>query len=183
MTGQAPPREVLDFWFNAGPGKWWAKDDAFDADIRRRFGAAHGDAAAGRLDHWADVPEGALALVIVLDQFSRNLFRNDHRAFMQDAKALGMARNSIARGYDMAFPPEERRWFYMPFMHAENLEAQRLCVEFFATRCHFPDHLDSAETHMGIIRRFGRFPHRNAVLGRPSTPEEQSFLDAGGFAG
>jgi uncharacterized protein (DUF924 family) len=177
------PREVLDFWFNAGPDKWWAKNEAFDSDVRRRFGAAHADAVAGRLDRWIDEPEGALALIVILDQFSRNLFRDDHRAWMQDPRALGVARAAVERGYDLAFPPGERCWFYMPFMHAEALDAQQLCVEYFATRCNDPEQLSSAETHFGIIRRFGRFPHRNAILGRPSTSEERSFLESGGFAG
>ncbi len=177
------PRDILDFWFAAGPDKWWARNDAFDAEIRRRFGETHRLAADDRLGAWADEPNGALALVVVLDQFSRNLYRNDHRAWINDGKALAVAREAIGRSYDFAFPATQRCWFYMPFMHAESLDAQRLCVEYMSTRCDYPEQLSSAEMHLGIIRRFGRFPHRNAVLGRRTTPEEQTFLDSGGFSG
>lgn len=177
------PRDILDFWFGAGPDKWFARDDALDADIRRRFGAAHAAACEGRLDEWAQDAQGALALVILLDQFSRNLFRDDHRAWAQDEKALAVTREAIGRRFDVEVPVTVRQWFYLPFMHAEDLAAQTEGLAYFAGRLQGPEDLKWAEEHADIIRRFGRFPHRNAVLGRRTTPEEQSFLDAGGFKG
>lgn len=177
------PRDVLDFWFGAGPEKWFAKSDAFDAEIRRRFGEAHAQAAEGKLDGWAVDAQGSLALILVLDQFSRNLWRNDHRAFAQDQKALGLADEAVRRRYDVETPVTARKWFYMPYMHAEDLAAQERGLTYFAQRLDDPETMKFAVEHADIIRRFGRFPHRNAVLGRETTPEEQSFLDAGGFAG
>lgn len=177
------PRDVLDFWFGAGPEKWFTKSDAFDAEIRRRFGEAHAQAAAGKLDSWAADAQGSLALILVLDQFSRNLWRNDHRAFTQDQKALGLADEAVRRRYDVETPVTARKWFYMPYMHAEDLAAQERGLTYFAQRLDDPETMKFAVEHADIIRRFGRFPHRNAVLGRETTPEEQSFLDEGGFAG
>lgn len=177
------PRDILDFWFGAGPDKWFAKDDAFDAEIKRRFSVAHGEAVSGKLDEWLRDAQGALALVILLDQFSRNLFRNDHRAWVQDAQALAVAREAIRRRFDVEVPVTIRKWFYMPFMHSEEMEAQTEGLAYFATRLDEVETLKWAEEHADIIRRFGRYPHRNAILGRRSTPDEQNFLDAGGFAG
>lgn len=177
------PRDVLDFWFAAGPEKWFTKSDAFDAEIRHSFAALHDEAASGRHDGWADEPRGALALILVLDQFSRNLWRNDHRAFAQDAKALALADMAVARRFDVETPQTARKWFYMPYMHAEDLAAQERGLICFAQRLDDPETMKHADEHAAIIRRFGRFPHRNAVLGRRTTPEEQSFLDQGGFAG
>ena len=177
------PRDVLDFWFGAGPEKWFTKSDAFDADICRRFGETHRDAAAGKLDGWADDAQGMLALILVLDQFSRNLWRNDHRAFAQDARALALADEAVRRHFDVETPATARKWFYMPYMHSEDLAAQERGLVYFAQRLDDPETMRFADEHADIIRRFGRFPHRNAVLGRETTPEEQSFLDAGGFAG
>lgn len=179
----ARPRDILDFWFAAGPGKWFAKSDAFDRDIRRNFTDTYGAACEGKLDIWGKEAEGALALVIVLDQFSRNLWRGDHRTFAQDARALALADESVRRRFDVEVPETARKWFYMPYMHAEDLAAQERGLIYFATRLHDPETLSFATDHAAIIRRFGRFPHRNAVLGRPATPEEQSFLDEGGFKG
>lgn len=176
------PRDILDFWFAAGWDKWWSKDDAFDAEIRRRFGPAHAEACSGKLDEWIDNAQGALALVILLDQFSRNLHRNDHRAWAQDARALAIAQEAIRRRYDVEVPVMARCWFYMPFQHAEDLAVQTEGLPYFA-RLDDPEQMKYAEEHADIIRRFGRFPHRNAVLGRRTTPEEQSFLESGGFAG
>jgi uncharacterized protein (DUF924 family) len=176
------PRDILDFWFAAGWDKWWKKDDAFDAEIERRFGAVHAEACAGRLDRWSENAEGALALVIVLDQFSRNLNRNSHLAWAQDGKALGIAREAIRRRFDVEVPVMARSWFYMPFEHSEALATQMEGLPYFA-RLDDPELLKFAELHADIIRRFGRFPHRNAVLGRVSTPEEENFLAEGGFAG
>ena len=183
MMADICPRDVLDFWFAAGPEKWFTKSDAFDADIRRLFGTLHGEAASGKHDNWADEPRGALALILVLDQFSRNLYRNDHRAFAQDAKALALADMAVARRFDVETPETARKWFYMPYMHSEDLAAQERGLAYFAGRLDDPETMKHADEHAAIIRRFGRFPHRNAILGRCTTLAEQSFLDQGGFAG
>ena len=177
------PRDVLDFWFNAGPEKWFEKNDAFDAEIRDEFGDAVKSAAEGDYDDWATEPESVLALVILLDQFTRNIYRDDHRAWAADGKALELAREAIARRFDTTLPEAARRWLYMPFMHAEDLAAQEEGLKYFAERLHDAETMRFAELHADIIRRFGRFPHRNGVLGRVTTPAEQSFLDEGGFAG
>ena len=132
------PRDVLDFWFGAGPEKWFTKSDAFDAEIRRRFGETHAQAAEGKLDGWAVDAQGSLALILVLDQFSRNLWRNDHRAFAQDQKALGLADEAVRRRYDVETPVTARKWFYMPYMHAEDLAAQERGLIYFAQRLDDP---------------------------------------------
>lgn len=176
------PRDVLDFWFAAGWEKWWKKSEAFDGDVRQRFGDVYREAVAGSLDQWMDEPQGALALVIVLDQFSRNLFREDHRAWTQDARALGYAREAIRRRFDVELPATIRNWIYMPFMHSEDVAVQEEGLAYFA-RLENPEVMKFAEEHADIIRRFGRFPHRNQVLGRVSTSAEQDFLSAGGFSG
>ena len=177
------PRDVLDFWFAAGPEKWFAKSDDFDAEVKRRFDETHRAGSEGKLDSWANEAQGALALILVLDQFSRNLWRNDHRAFAQDAKALGLADGAVRRRFDVETPATARKWFYMPYMHSEELAAQERGLTYFAQRLDDPETMKFAIEHADIIRRFGRFPHRNAVLGRVTTPEEQGFLDGGGFAG
>ena len=176
------PRDILDFWFAAGWDKWWTHVPAFDDEIRRRFGEVFAAACEGRLDDWAGEPQGALALVIVLDQFSRNLYRNDHRAWMQDAKALGIAREAIRRRFDVEIPLTVRNWVYMPFMHSEDMAVQTEGLSYFA-RLDQPEVMKAAEEHADIIRRFGRFPHRNEVLGRVSTEAERDFLESGGFSG
>jgi uncharacterized protein (DUF924 family) len=176
------PAAVLAFWRAAGPDKWFEQDDAFDAAIRERFLDTYEAAAGGRLAAWEGDAEGALALVIVLDQFPRNMFRGDARSFAADPLAREVADRAIARGFDQLFLPPERRFFYLPFMHAENLADQERCVAF--CRAAVDDEgVKFAELHADIIRRFGRFPHRNRVLGRVTTPDEQAFLDGGGFAG
>lgn len=180
------PRDVIDFWIDAGPERWFKKDDAFDAEIGRRFGAAAEDATTGALDDWAATPEGTLALVLVLDQFRRNIHRGTPEAFSADPKALSIAQDALARGDDRRLPAEHRVWLYLPFEHAEDLEAQQVCMERTAALCAElgdNDLLKYAAEHRDIIARFGRFPHRNAILGRTSTPKEQRFLDDGGFAG
>ncbi len=177
------PRDILDFWFAAGPEKWFKKSDTFDAEIRRRFGATHAEAAAGQLDEWMSDAQGSLALILVLDQFSRNLWRNDHRAFAQDAKALGLADEAVRRRHDVEVPVTARKWFYMPYMHAEDLKAQERGLAYVSERLDDPETMKFAVDHADLIRRFGRLPPRKANLGRETTPEEQSFLDEGGFAG
>jgi uncharacterized protein (DUF924 family) len=179
---QTSPADVLAFWRAAGPAQWFRKDDAFDADIGARFRTTHAEAAAGALTAWEATPESALALVIVLDQFPRNMFRGDARAFAADARAREVARRALARGFDQDVPATERMFFYLPFEHSENLADQERCSALFRANGD-AELLKWAELHADIIRRFGRFPHRNAVLGRATTPAEQAFLDAGGFAG
>lgn len=175
------PELVVDYWRHAGPARWFAKNDAFDADFRARFLALHEQAAAGRHDGWATTPQGALALLILLDQFPRNAFRDSPRMFATDAKALALAAQAIAAGHDEATEAPLRAFFYLPFEHAENLADQQRAVEL--TRPLGGETFRFAEIHHGIIARFGRFPHRNHILGRVSTPEEAAFLLSGGFAG
>jgi len=173
---------VLAFWREAGHDKWFKKDTAFDEAIRRRFLETYEAAAAGQLNDWEESREGALALVIVLDQFPRNMFRDSARAFAADHVARGVADRAMKFGFDLATPVDERAFFYLPFEHSEQLaDQERCCALFRATGD--ADLLKWAELHADIIRRFGRFPHRNAVLGRTTTAEEQAFLDSGGFAG
>jgi uncharacterized protein (DUF924 family) len=178
----ASPETVLAFWREAGPERWFKKDTAFDDDIRRRFLETYEAAAASQLAGWEATPEGALALTIVLDQFPRNIFRGSVRAFAADALARAVADRALARGFDRDMTQTDKQFYYLPFEHSEALaDQERCCALFRATGD--ADLVKWAEQHADIIRRFGRFPHRNAVLGRATTPEEQAFLDAGGFAG
>jgi uncharacterized protein (DUF924 family) len=172
--------DVLAFWREAGPSRWFRKDEAFDDEFRTRFLHAHEAAARGELDHWASDAEGALALLILLDQFPRNAFRGGARMFATDAKARDVALRAIDSGFDNKVA-DLRNFFYMPLMHSEQLADQDRCVEL--SRTLGDDTLRYARMHQDIIERFGRFPHRNAVLGRATTPQEQRFLDDGGFAG
>jgi len=176
------PADVLDFWFSAGPKKWFAREDAFDDAIGDRFLTLHGKAANGGIDEWAMNPEGTLALIIVLDQFSRNLYRNSPKAFATDEKALGLSQNLISKRQDIEFPINARLWIYMPFQHSEDLEIQDRSIELFET-IDDPENLRFAHIHRDIIQQFGRFPHRNQVLGRTSSAEELKFLADGGFSG
>jgi uncharacterized protein (DUF924 family) len=175
------PQDVLAFWRAAGPDKWFAKDTAFDDEIRTRFLATY-EAAAARMLAWDDTAEGALALLIVLDQLPRNMFRGSARAFAADPLAREVTMRAIARGFDLAVAVPERSFFYLPFEHSETLADQERGVALNRASGD-ADALKWAELHADIIRRFGRFPHRNAVLDRTTTPEEQAFLDGGGFAG
>ncbi len=177
--GAAMHGKVLEFWFTeAGPRYWFTRDAAFDAKIKSRFADLYEDAANGRLDGWADRPDSALALVILLDQFSRNLFRKSPRAYAMDQRALGVARKAVERGFDRDMPSERRRFFYMPFMHSEDLAAQKRCIELFREMGDAEQSLEYAHAHMKIIERFGRFPYRNKTLGRRNTPEEESWLNS-----
>jgi uncharacterized protein (DUF924 family) len=176
------PADVLAFWRGAGPDKWFKKDVAFDAEIVERFLLLWQSAAAGKLAAWEATPEDALALVIVLDQFPRNMFRGNGRSYDSDALARAVADRAIARGFDQQMPRGERQFFYLPFMHSEDLGDQERCVDL--ARAYGDDEFTKyAEQHADIVRRFGRFPHRNATLGRATGPEERAFLDEGGFAG
>lgn len=182
----APARQsagnVLAFWRTAGPDRWFEEDDAFDAAIRDRFATTYRDAASGLLGDWETSPEGALALVIVLDQFPRNMFRKNAQAYAADPLARAVAERSIAKGFDRQVAMPERVFFYLPFEHSEMLPDQERAVALIGATGD-ADFLKWAELHADIIRRFGRFPHRNALLGRATTPDEQAFLDAGGFSG
>jgi uncharacterized protein (DUF924 family) len=175
--------DVLAFWRAAGHERWFEDDAAFDGEIRERFAATYEEAAAtGSLSDWEASPQSALALVIVLDQFPRNMFRDSARAYAADPLARAVARRAIAKGFDRQVAMPERTFFYLPFEHSEELADQERSVALMRETGD-ADSLKWAELHADIIRRFGRFPHRNAVLGRATTPEEQAFLDAGGFSG
>ncbi len=174
--------DVLDFWRAAGPDKWFAKDDVFDQSIRDRFLPTYEAAAAYGLSGWEGAPEPALALVITLDQFPRNMFRGSARTYAADPLARAVAERAIARAFDRELPVTDRQFFYLPFEHSETLADQERAVALFRAM-EDPELTKWAELHLDIIRRFGRFPHRNAPLGRASTPEEIAFLDGGGFKG
>jgi uncharacterized protein (DUF924 family) len=176
------PADILTFWRAAGRERWYERDDAFDAAVRSRFFELWQQAAAGELSSWETTDDGALALVIVLDQFPRNMFRGDIMTYSSDAPAREVASRAIARGGDIRVEPALLEFLYMPLMHSEDLADQQRCVELFR-KAGNADNLKYAEDHAEIIRRFGRFPHRNPILGRPTTPEEQAFLDGGGFSG
>lgn len=173
---------VLSFWFTeTKPYQWYRRDPAFDATCAHRFGALHKAAADGELDAWRAKPRNALARILILDQFSRNMFRDTPGAFAFDPLALTAARDALARRFDLLFPPNMQAFFMMPFMHGEDLSVQEESVRLFAARQRGGNNLSYAITHRDIVRRFGRFPHRNKILGRRSTPEEIQFLKAGGF--
>lgn len=173
--------DVVEFWRAAGPALWFAKDTAFDRRFREGFLQLHEAAADGRLPGWAATAEGALALLLLLDQFPRNAFRGTPRMYATDVLARQIADAAIAAGHDQAVEPGLRLFFYLPFAHSERLADQERSVAL-CRRLGQP-HLSHAEGHRDIVRRFGRFPHRNPILGRAMAAEEQQFLDAGGFAG
>lgn len=190
-----PYDPVLEFWFGTLDDKgtadafhmkrWFTKDPAFDAEIVERFGALHDSLASGGGEDWLTSARGRLAVVIVLDQFSRNMFRGDPRSFASDRRALEVALRAVDQGDDKKLARAERTFLYMPLMHSEDRDAQKRCVELFTAfrdelppdqQGPFSNNLRYAEMHRSIVDRFGRFPHRNAVLGRESTPEEVEFL-------
>ncbi|APF38039.1 hypothetical protein BOQ54_12450 [Chelatococcus daeguensis] len=174
--------EIIAFWCEAGYERWFSRDEAFDEEIRARFLATHEAAAAGALNRWEETPEGALALLILLDQFPRNLFRGTPRAFATDALARTIADRALTKGFDQKVPPELKGFFYLPFMHSENLVDQERCVALYEAAGDEKG-LPHAIEHRDIIARFGRFPHRNPILGRATTEEEAAFLANGGFSG
>jgi uncharacterized protein (DUF924 family) len=174
------PAEILAFWRHVGPARWYERDDTLDADVRSRFLELWQKAAAGEMSAWQTTDDGALALVIVLDQFPRNMFRGDARTYSSDVLAREVATRAIAHDADLRVEAALMEFLYMPLMHSEHMDDQRRCVELFRGNA---DKLKYAERHADIIRRFGRFPHRNDILGRSTTPEEQAFLDSGGFRG
>ena len=175
------PGEILAFWREAGHERWYTRDVAFDAVIRSQFLGLWQKAAAGELSSWETSDDGALALVIVLDQFPRNMFRDDIRAYSSDALAREVASRAIDRGAGLRVDAALLEFLHMPFMHSELLADQLRCVDLFRNAGN-AESLKYAEDHAAIIRRFGRFPHRNRVLERITTPEEQAFLDQGGFS-
>lgn len=174
--------EILDFWFgDAGEFReaWFRRDDEFDREIHDRFREDYEKAAAGELDDWKSSPRGTLALILLLDQFPRNLFRDDPRSYATDEKAREIADHAVSTGLDRGVQPLERTFLYLPFEHSEDVKDQRRSVELFLAldrELETPDILDYAVRHREVIERFGRFPHRNEVLGRDSTPEEEAFL-------
>lgn len=168
---------VLDFWFAPGMDKrWFAADAGLDRELAELFGQDLGLAFRGALDHWVDSAEGALALVILLDQMPRNVFRGKAQAFAFDSHALAIAEAAILRGHDRTLPPIRRRFLYLPFEHSESLPDQKFCVRLFEQNGDDPEGLDYARKHLAVIERFGRFPHRNEALERETTPEEEEFL-------
>lgn len=181
MTASETARDVLDFWREAGPDRWFKKDEEFDKAIGDRFLGLHERAAAGDLDHWSDDADGSLALLLVLDQFSRNLFRDSPRAFAQDPAALAIAGKALRQGFEGQFDTDMRSFFYLPYEHSERLADQHRSVMLIHSLGNL-EFLHYAIVHRDVISRFGRFPHRNAVLRRHSSPAEIAFLDAGGFS-
>jgi uncharacterized protein (DUF924 family) len=168
--------EVLGFWFEETDRKqWWRADAAFDALIRQRFGALHEQAARAELSPWRQAPRGRLAEIIVLDQFSRNLHRGTPRAFAQDAIALVLAQEAVSAGADQALSPLERSFVYLPFMHSESTIIHAQALALYRANGRLDDY-DFELRRKAIIDRFGRYPHRNEILGRVSTPEEIEFL-------
>ncbi|HYC64288.1 MAG TPA: DUF924 family protein [Reyranellaceae bacterium] len=183
MTDTNAIRDILDFWFlpkdhpdHAKPREiWWKSTPAFDEEIRRRFGKLIERGAAGELASWLETPEGALALIILCDQFTRNIFRKTPKAYSGDATALAAARIAVARGYPQALPRIQRTFLYTPFHHSEALADQEMSCALFDTIAD-PEQKNYARGHRDVVARFGRFPHRNEVLGRTSTAEEIEFL-------
>ena len=172
---------VVSFWRAAGPGRWFEKDPAFDAAFRARFLPLHMAVAWRRCDHWSETAEGTLALVILTDQFPRNAFRGTAHMYATDSLARFYARHALVAGQDLEVEPDIRLFFYLPFAHSEELADQALSVE--RARLLGAEALEHARGHQAIVRRFGRFPHRNALLGRETTEKEAAFLAEGGFAG
>jgi uncharacterized protein (DUF924 family) len=181
--------EVFDFWFGregdeVGYGEfreaWFTKDPEFDREIRDRFELIYEEAASGKLEDWKNDPQSCLALIVVLDQFPRNMFRGDAEMYATDELARAAARHAVEHAYDRELRPSQRLFVYLPFEHSEDLEDQRRSVELFRTlsaEMGSEDLLDYALRHMEIVERFGRFPHRNEILGRATTPEEVEFLE------
>jgi len=175
-------KDVIDFWVDAGEELWFRGGEAFDARCREAFLELHMAASRGELAAWVDSAEGALALLLLLDQMPRNMFRGSAHAYATDPLALSVANEAIERGHDQKYEPELRSFFYLPFMHSEALHDQQRCTELF-TDLPGSNSAKWATHHHAIIKRFGRFPHRNPLLGRQTTTEEQAWLDEGGFQG
>ena len=182
---------VLDYWFGA-PGSeehgtyrevWYKGGPEVDAEITKRFASLYERAAAGECDHWRDDPRSCLALILLFDQFPRNMFRGKPKSFATDTKAVDIARHAVEKGYDRGLDLNAQQFYYMPFEHSEDLADQRRSVELFRAGAEHErkeENIRYAVQHFEIIERFGRFPHRNAILGRESTPDELEFLEEGG---
>lgn len=179
----ADPEEILNFWFyEVGPERWFAEDPALDATIRERYLAVHERAALEELREWENTPEGALALLLLLDTFPRRLFKGTPRAYATDDLARDLARQAIIRHFDDRIDWTFKLLFYMPFLHSEHLGDQRLALYYVRERTKNADWMDRAEWRHDTVARFGRFPHRNAILGRESRPEEIEFLKKNSFS-
>lgn len=180
------PAEIIAFWLRHGPKKWFGKDDAFDAEIATSYATDHIAASRGDYAGWEATAEGSLALLLLLDQFPRNLYRGSAHSYATDGLARSIAAKSLDAGFDRAVEAALRPFFYLPFEHSETLADQEHCVALCKAHCDETGDTESlrwAKEHHDIIARFGRFPHRNKALGRQTTPEEQAFLVAGGFKG
>ncbi|GAB4173791.1 MAG: DUF924 family protein [Coleofasciculaceae cyanobacterium] len=184
-------QEILEFWFGKPDdldyGKsrkvWFIKNPEFDREVRSRFLPVYQQAAAGELDDWKASPQGCLALIILLDQFPRNMFRGQPQAFATDPQALAYAKHAVTNSFDRELLPIQRQFIYLPFEHSENLTDQHQCIKLFSTLQDYPECIsgvDYAHRHFQVIERFGRFPHRNEILGRQTTPEEAEFLQQPG---
>lgn len=169
-------RAVLDFWFSEdSEARWFAPTPAFDQEVRRRFAERFAQAASDELRSWEESPEGCVALCILLDQMPRNMFRGSPRAFAADAKALAIAERAVSQGFDRTLSPEHKQFLYMPFLHSEELANQLRALALFEA-AGLREALEHVKDRLALIRRFGRFPHRNAILGRTSTAEELKFM-------
>ena len=176
------PRDITGFWLGLDEASYWKKDAEFDAMIKKEYGKVLATAKLGEMDHWCEDREGVLALTIVLDQFSRNIHRGTPEMFAADEHARTVANYAIRTDMIDTFSQQERRWFIMPYMHTETLREQRFCVAL-CKRYGLDETLPHAIQHMEIVKKFGRFPHRNEILGRQSTDEELEYLASGGFSG
>lgn len=182
MENRPGPADIVEFWREAGPDHWFRKDDDFDRTLRERYLDLRREAVAGTLNDWTDNADGTLALLLLLDQFSRNMFRGSAEAFAADPRAREIADTAIRLGHDLEFDTDLRNFFYLPFEHSESLADQDRSVRLVHP-LGSAEYLRYALLHRVIIRRFGRFPHRNVVLGRHTSPAEEAFLTAGGFSG
>ena len=177
---QITPEDILKFWFEECEQKhWWVKDPAFDAMVRDRFGALVEQAASGKLDHWLETADGSRALIILLDQFTRNIFRGSAKVFEADEKARAIARHALENGFDDGLNRHEKNFLYLPFEHSEDLGDQEESCRLIAA-AGSEGYLKFAHAHKDIIAKFGRFPHRNKTLGRTNTPEEEEYLSKPG---
>lgn len=180
------PKQIVDFWLRHGPEAWFSANADLDREIAENYADLHLDACKRELAEWEATAEGALALLLLLDQFPRNLYRGSAHSYATDGLARAIARRALKNGHDKQVAPELRPFFYLPFEHSEDIEDQHFCIRLFEAH---RDETGDAETlkwaivHRDIIERFGRFPHRNDALGRDTTPEEQAYLDADGFKG
>jgi uncharacterized protein (DUF924 family) len=183
MSKVVAPEIILDFWASIGNSGWWTKNQKLDDEIISRFSDTHTQARNGQLNHWTDTADGTLALIIVLDQFSRNMFRGDPKTFAQDDQALTIAKKAVAKGLDSEARADLNLFFYLPYEHSECISDQEQSIKLQHSIGGGEEVMKAALEHHEIIKRFGQFPHRNAVLGRHTTPAEQAYLDGGGFKG